>query len=131
MLGIEYLFAALSVIKHLQDYITYNIPERSLTEQPLTWEETLSNIDHLANDEHNEHAITILITDYFHDQPAKALKVARCESGLNPLAYNRSGPYIGIYQIESGSSDARENVAHARRMFERRGWQPWPYCGRL
>jgi hypothetical protein len=27
------------------------------------------------------------------------LKIARCESGLNPHAYNPSGPYYGLYQF--------------------------------
>jgi hypothetical protein len=27
------------------------------------------------------------------------LKIARCESGLNPHAYNASGPYYGLYQF--------------------------------
>ncbi|HEV7678278.1 MAG TPA: transglycosylase SLT domain-containing protein [Candidatus Dormibacteraeota bacterium] len=27
------------------------------------------------------------------------LKIARCESGLNPRAYNASGPYYGLYQF--------------------------------
>jgi soluble lytic murein transglycosylase-like protein len=27
------------------------------------------------------------------------LKIARCESGLNPRAYNPSGPYYGLYQF--------------------------------
>ena len=127
-MGAEYVAAAIGVIMHLSNWIMHNDPGRT---EPLTWPEVTSNIDHLANDEHNIDAITMLITDYFSDQPEKALKVARCESGLNPLAYNRSGPYIGLYQIENGPSDARENVAQASRMHERRGWQPWPVCGRL
>ena len=27
------------------------------------------------------------------------VKIARCESGLNPRAYNRAGPYIGLFQF--------------------------------
>jgi soluble lytic murein transglycosylase-like protein len=27
------------------------------------------------------------------------LKIARCESGLNPRAYNPAGPYIGLFQF--------------------------------
>lgn len=126
MLGIEYVQAAMGVIMTLMSWIGINTPDRT---DPLTWPEVLSNLDHMAN-EGDTDAATMLITDYFSDQPAKALRVARCESGLRPNAYNGAGPYIGYFQIERGSSDARENVAHARRMYESRGWQPWPICGR-
>jgi hypothetical protein len=27
------------------------------------------------------------------------LKIAKCESGLNPRAYNPSGPYYGLFQF--------------------------------
>ena len=27
------------------------------------------------------------------------VKIARCESGLNPHAYNPRGPYIGLFQF--------------------------------
>ncbi len=27
------------------------------------------------------------------------IRVARCESGLDPCAYNRSGPYYGLFQF--------------------------------
>lgn len=65
-----------------------------------------------------------------------ALRVARCESSLNPAAAN--GQYRGLYQT---SSNLRENVpgygpsaiqqaTHAYRIFVRSGmsWQPWE-CG--
>lgn len=128
MLGIEYFTAALAVIGKLLLWISINDPTRT---EPLTWPEVTSNIDHMANDERDPDAIQMLIADYFSDQPGKAIRVARCESELDPRAYNRYGPYIGIYQIQDGPYDARDNVAQARRMFEVRGWQPWPYCGRL
>jgi hypothetical protein len=31
--------------------------------------------------------------------PARLLRVARCESGFNPRAYNPAGPYIGLFQF--------------------------------
>src|SRR5437660_812732 len=30
---------------------------------------------------------------------AWGLRVARCESGFNPRAYNRAGPYYGLFQF--------------------------------
>lgn len=127
MLGIEYFTAALALIGKLLLFISLNDPSRT---EPLTWPEVTSNIDHMADDEKDRDAVTLLITDYFSDQPAKALRVAECESGLDPGAFNRAGPYIGLYQIENGTTNARGNVEHARAMFVRRGWSPWPVCGR-
>lgn len=115
-----YVKAALAVILHLQTWISVNDPSR---ETPLTWDEVTSNIDHLANDEGNTDAVTMLVTDYFSDEPVKALRVATCESGLNPRA--RNGIYVGVFQIGYGSEDARENVRHAKQMRDDRGWQPW------
>ena len=35
-----------------------------------------------------------------YNQPAKAmLRVARCESNLDPYAVNRAGPYYGLFQF--------------------------------
>lgn len=128
MLGVEYLMAALAVIAKLSLFIDTYTPERT---EPLTWPEVTSNIDHMADDERDPDAVQMLIADYFSDQPSKAIRVAKCESGLDPRAYNRYGPYIGIYQVQDGPTGARDNVAQARRMFEMRGWQPWPTCGTL
>ena len=127
MVGNLYVQAAMGVITTLQSWIGVHAPERT---EPLTWPEVLSNIDHLANDEHNTDAITMLITDYFAGDDSKAVRVARCESELNPKAYNRAGPYVGLFQIEQGPTDARTNVAQAREMQLARGWQPWPICGK-
>jgi len=120
--------AALAVIAKLSLFIDTYTPERT---EPLTWPEVTSNIDHMADDERDPDAVQMLIADYFSDQPSKAIRVAKCESGLDPRAYNRYGPYIGIYQVQDGPTGARDNVAQARRMFEMRGWQPWPTCGTL
>jgi hypothetical protein len=117
-----YVRAAVAVIALLAQWIGVHDPARTA---PLTWPETLANVDHLA-DEGNVDAITMLIADYFADVgPDKALEVARCESGLRPWA--RNGRYVGLFQIGGADPDdpARENVAQARRMFDRRGWQPW------
>lgn len=71
----------------------------------------------------------------------KALQVARCESGLNPNAYNPAGPYYGLWQFDvrtwrgvGGSgvpSDAsvEEQTRRAWTLRSRNGWGPWPVCG--
>lgn len=122
-----YSKAAAAVIAHLLTWIGVHDPGRT---EPLQWGEVTANLDHLADDEHNVDAMQMIVADYFGDQPDKAFRVVQCESRWDPTAYNAAGPYVGLFQVYRGSTSARQNVADARRMFERRGWQPWPVCGR-
>ena len=68
--------------------------------------------------------------------------LAKCESGLNPSAYNPAGPYYGLYQFDqqtwtanggagspSGKSIAAQ-TAVAYTLYQARGASPWPVCGR-
>lgn len=43
-------------------------------------------------------SIESIVCSVFADNCAHALAIARCESGLNPLAYNRSGA-SGLFQV--------------------------------
>ena len=55
-----------------------------------------------CHDRHSEDEILRYISKAAHKygQSRKAMiRVARCESGLDPCAYNRSGPYYGLYQF--------------------------------
>jgi hypothetical protein len=70
-----------------------------------------------------------------------AVAVARCESGLNPSAYNPAGPYYGLFQIGAhhassfqavtgvslaqGGRQAGPNVQYAKWLFDQSGWGPW------
>jgi uncharacterized protein YabE (DUF348 family) len=68
--------------------------------------------------------------------------LAKCESGLDPSAYNPAGPYYGLYQFDqqtwtanggagspSGKSIA-EQTAVAYTLYQARGASPWPVCGK-
>jgi hypothetical protein len=70
------------------------------------------------------------------DQVAKALRVAACESGFNPRAYNPVGPYYGVFQFTAetfratiyGNQDiysAYYNVAAAAWKVSVSGWGAW------
>jgi hypothetical protein len=74
--------------------------------------------------------------------PDKAVRVARCESRLDPKAYNPRG-YAGVYQqatrywpsraTDYGFRDysvynGRANIMVSVRMAHRGGWGPWA-CG--
>lgn len=70
-----------------------------------------------------------------------AVAIARCESGLNPAAYNPAGPYYGLFQIGAhhaanfqavtgislavGGRQAGPNVQYAKWLFDRSGWGQW------
>lgn len=70
------------------------------------------------------------------DQVVKALRVAACESGYNPRAYNPVGPYYGVFQFTAetfratiyGNQDiysAYYNVAAAAWKVSVSGWSAW------
>lgn len=68
--------------------------------------------------------------------------LAQCESGGDPTAVSRSGRYHGLYQFdqrtwESVGGTGRPSEAspdeqrrRAILLYEQRGAQPWPTCGR-
>ncbi|MFL6130455.1 MAG: ubiquitin-like domain-containing protein, partial [Mycobacteriales bacterium] len=68
--------------------------------------------------------------------------LAKCESGLNPDAYNPAGPYYGLYQFDQGTwtanggtgSPSGKSIAEQTRvaynLYQVRGRAPWPVCGR-
>ena len=65
--------------------------------------------------------ITKAFTPYGPTAVAWGLRVARCESGYNPRAYNAAGPYYGLFQFlmstfkatPYGSGDIYDPVANA------------------
>ena len=68
--------------------------------------------------------------------------LAKCESGLNPNAYNPAGPYYGLYQFDAGTWQSNggsgtpagksipEQTRVAYNLYQVRGASPWPTCGR-
>lgn len=85
--------------------------------------------------------------DLGHETFEKAVRVAECESGLDPEAISPGGGNWGLFQVNtihrrSGNFEAStgrpwEDVLHpywnamyARQLYDARGWQPWPICGR-
>ena len=69
------------------------------------------------------------------------VRVARCESGLNPRAYNAAGPYIGLFQFHPSTFaayggagrdiySAYDQADVAARMFARGLASHWPVCSR-
>ena len=72
----------------------------------------------------------------------KAIRVAECESGLNPKATSPGGTYLGLWQFsratwkdyEGPGDDPRDVSAYrqtlvAWKLFQDRRWDPWPSCG--
>ncbi|MFE0508579.1 peptidoglycan-binding protein [Streptomyces sp. NPDC058964] len=85
--------------------------------------------------------IEAMIRQTFPDNlEAKAIRVARCESGLNEIAVGRNNNGsrdFGVFQFNNGGTlesylgttsralDAPQNIAAAYRLYQARGWQPW------
>ncbi len=89
-------------------------------------------------------AVQNAIAQNFGDYPAmnqKAVAVARCESGLDPNAYNPNGGYYGLFQLSrywheglansmgyqwSQINDPYVNARVARQVYNQAGgWGPW------
>ncbi len=73
----------------------------------------------------------------------KAIRVARCESSLNPKAVDPSHTYFGLWQFSRSTwqayggpgTDPRAVNSYrqtqiAWKLYKDRGWAPWPYCGK-
>ena len=83
-----------------------------------------------------------LIRKHFGEHAEKAIKVAKCESGLNPNAKNKHSTASGVFQIIKGTwignrkamgldtdlslrFNAEENIKTAKYIYDHRNWQPW------
>lgn len=87
----------------------------------------------------NSSSVEAMIEQVFGPYAQGAINVARCESGLNPNAYNPSSNAAGLFQIlypstwdttpEAGSSpyNAMANILAAHYIFVRDGysWREW------
>ncbi|MGD0447175.1 MAG: transglycosylase SLT domain-containing protein [Candidatus Dormibacteria bacterium] len=71
--------------------------------------------------------------------PSWLISTAECESGLNPNAYNRSGPYDGLFQFlpstfaaHGGTNiwDPTQQAQIAATMFASGESGEWPVCSR-
>lgn len=85
-----------------------------------------------------------LIAQYFGSEAQYAIQVARCESGLDPLAHNfnpaTGDDSYGIFQINlyggnahsRPSSDwllnAENNISYAKDLRDESGWHNWANC---
>ncbi|HUW02349.1 MAG TPA: transglycosylase SLT domain-containing protein [Acidimicrobiales bacterium] len=82
---------------------------------------------------------------FFQQHANDAVKIASCESGLNPAAVSSGGGNHGLFQINSvhraaferrtGASwskvyDPYWNTMYARMLFDAQGWGPWS-CKRV
>jgi len=82
------------------------------------------------------------ITRAWEGNDRKAIRVADCESGLNPKATSPGGKYLGLWQFSKATwqdyggpgDDPRDVSAYrqtlvAWKLFQDRRWEPWPSCG--
>lgn len=72
----------------------------------------------------------------FPEDPDTAVAIAKCESTMNPKAFNgknTNGSWdAGLFQINSVHKYSKEhlfdvdnNLRAARKLYERQGWNPW------
>jgi len=81
------------------------------------------------------------ITRAWGGNDRKAIRVADCESSLNPKAASPEEKYLGLWQFSKATwkdyggpgDDPRDVGAYkqtvvAWALFQDRGWAPWPSC---
>ena len=69
----------------------------------------------------------------FKEDCGTAVRVARCESGLNPKAKNKTSSARGLFQIMSSVHQVKEtwlydadvNINIAHKLYLSSGWNPW------
>ena len=85
-------------------------------------------------------AVEAAIRQWFPENYSTALRIARCESSLNPRAVGGGNSY-GLFQIhhvhrrnfasvtgvswEQGWFDPQHNSHYARNLYNHQGWRPW------
>ena len=85
-------------------------------------------------------SVEAIILHWVPENYATALRIARCESGLNPRAIGGGNSY-GLFQIhhvhrrnfasvtgvswEEGWFDPNTNSHYARHLYDHSGWRPW------
>jgi hypothetical protein len=74
-----------------------------------------------------------IIRSVFGKDADVALKVAKCESGMNPKARNKTSTARGLFQVMASIHGVREkwlydpliNTLIAKSLFDASGWNPW------
>jgi len=78
-----------------------------------------------------EKSIEQKIRDTFPEDPDRAVKIAKCESGLNPKAVSPTNDHglmqinKTVHKVEGDIYDVDTNLQFARKLYDERGWKPW------
>ena len=132
------IFWAIGTDMHLQNTERVEAHEPEVVEEPREVRvEVIYNWDKARIEQE--------IRKVFHEDPDTAVKIAKCESGLvidiqsnHILDYGREQSF-GLMQIhapawhhkavalgyEDYKTDPIDNLAMARYIYDRSGWQPW------
>lgn len=82
-----------------------------------------------------------VVSEFFPRQPEKAMRVVMCESRGVPTVVSPLG-YHGLWQFDittwrgvggtglPSEASIQEQTYRARILYDMRGWQPWPVCGK-
>lgn len=69
----------------------------------------------------------------FKEDPETAVRIAKCESGLNPKAKNKTSSARGLFQVMQSWHRINEkwllnediNIQVAYQLWQEQGWNPW------
>jgi len=127
------LIGFLLLLPHLSRSIEYKTQSESQEQPLLYWHEAPPETTEKED-------IIAYIESVFLDDDA--LKIAKCESSLNPKAYNpethakehgitKYSSY-GIFQLNRPYDprlyNYKHNIDEAKKLYDRRSWFPWLNC---
>lgn len=78
-----------------------------------------------------EKTIEQKIRETFPEDPDRAVKIAQCESGLNPKAVSPTNDHglmqinKSVHNVDGDIYDVDTNLKFARKLYDERGWKPW------
>ena len=78
-----------------------------------------------------EKSVEQKIRDTFPEDPDRAVKIAKCESGLNPKAVSPTNDHglmqinKSVHKVDGDIYDVDTNLQFARKLYDERGWKPW------
>ena len=134
--GKEYLDYAVTGYKYSTEFL--NRAQASEIRQDMGAPvKTGSHLDEISH-EGRVTSPEALISKYFGQDAPQALKIASCESSMNPKAHNLHSSATGLFQIMTSvhgltmeqAEDAETNIAFARYLYLKHGgWdRDWVEC---
>jgi hypothetical protein len=130
-LGIQTLSMSLTNVKQEAEINYLKAYSKSIELQGLRHWNTMYDLSLHKYDQPKD--VKQIIEFVFQDKAPEAIKVATCESGLNPKAENKKSSAVGTFQVLAATHDMNKkylkdafiNTLVAKKLYDASGWTPW------